>query len=109
MADSDRYTLASRAYEQRFEYVYSIHVFQKLRALDLNLAEFEQILGGGEVIAELVESTDLTKELVLLVEWVRPLHLVIAVDSLRQEERLVTVYEPRPDEWDSELKRRRNV
>lgn len=98
----------SRAYGQRFDYVYSLHVFQKLRALDLNLVEFEQVLGDGEVIAELVEGEGLTRELILLVDWVRPLHLVIAVDSGRREERLVTVYEPRPNEWDSAFKRRRN-
>ena len=105
---SQRYEPVSRAYTKRFDYSYSLHVFRKLRSLDLTLAEFEQILGGGEVIAELTDSADLTRELVLLIEWVRPLHLVVAVDSRHQEERLVTVYEPRRDEWDVEFRRRRH-
>jgi hypothetical protein len=48
-----------------------------------------------------------TKELVLLLEWVRPLHVVIVVDVARQEERLVTVDEPDPSEWTTDLRRRR--
>jgi len=63
--------------------------------------------GGGEVIEELGDSPEQAREIVLLVEWARPLHLVVAVDSGQQEERLVTVYEPRPAEWDDEFKRRK--
>lgn len=103
--DEPRYEPVSRQYDKRFDYVYSLHVFQKLRLIDLGLAEFEQLLGGGEVIAELRDSQDQIREVVLLVEWTRPLHLVVAVDSGQQEERLITVYEPRPAEWDGEFKR----
>lgn len=105
--DEPRYQPVSRPYVKRFDYFYSLHVFQKLRLIDLSLAEFEQLLGGGEVIEELRDSPEQTREIVLLVEWARPLHLVVAVDSGQQEERLVTVYEPRPAEWDDEFKRRK--
>jgi len=63
--------------------------------------------GGGEAIEELGDSPEQAREIVLLVEWARPLNLVVAVDSGQQEERLVTVYEPRPAEWDDEFKRRK--
>ncbi len=59
----------SRPYVKRFDYVYSLHVFQKLRLIDLGLAEFEQLLGGGEVIEELRDSPEQTREIVLLVEF----------------------------------------
>lgn len=105
--NESRYRPVSRPYVKRFDYVYSLHVFQKLRIIDLGLAEFEQLLGDGEVIEELQDSPEQTREVVLLVEWTRPLHLVVAVDSGQQEERLVTVYEPRPRDWDDEFKRRK--
>lgn len=105
--DEPRYQPVSRPYVKRFDYVYSLHVFQKLRLIDLGLAEFEQLLGGGEVIEELGDSPEQAREIVLLVDWARPLHLVVAVDSGQQEERLVTVYEPRSAEWDDEFKRRK--
>lgn len=105
--DEPHYQPVSRPYIKRFGYVYSLHVFQKLRVIDLGLPEFEQLLGSGDVIEELEDSPQQTRELVLLVEWTRPLHLVVAVDSGQREERLVTVYEPRPSDWDDKFKVRR--
>lgn len=102
-----QYRQISRPYERRFRYVYRQHVFDKLRSVDLNLTEFQHILGVGEVIAEAIEGPDAIKELILLVNWLRPLHVVIVVDESRQEERLVTVYEPTASEWTLDLRRRR--
>jgi hypothetical protein len=92
---------------ERFGYKYRRHVFDKLRAIDLVLAEFQELLGRGEVIAEAEDSPAELREIVLLVEWLRPLHVVIVVDSARQEERLVTVYEPDPSRWTPDYRRRR--
>jgi hypothetical protein len=47
------------------------------------------------------------KELVPLVEWRSPLHVVIVVDETRAEERVVTVYEPDPSDWTADYRRRR--
>ena len=82
------------------------HVFDKLRSIDLGLAEFEALLDGGVVIDE-AELTDALKELVLLIEWLRPLHLVVLVDDAHEEERIVTVYEPDPARWLPGFRRRR--
>ena len=107
MDDAGRYGEVSRAYVKRYRYVYRQHLFDKLRTLDLSLAEFQQLLGHGEVIAEADAGPDQSKELVLLVEWTRPLHLVVVVDDGCQEERLVTVHEPYPSEWTPDFRRRR--
>jgi hypothetical protein len=101
------YRPASRRYQRRYRYVYRRHVFDKLRSIDLSLAEFQELLGEGEVIAEASEGPDEHKQLVLLVEWVRPLHVSIVVDVGRQEERLVTVYEPDDAIWTPDRRRRR--
>lgn len=67
--------------------------------------------GASLETAEVIEEHELgdaaVKELVLTVEWIRPLHVVVVVDDLHQEERIVTVYEPSPDRWDDEYRRRR--
>ncbi len=47
------------------------------------------------------------KELVLTVAWIRPLHVVVVVDDLHEEERIATVYEPSADRWDEEYRRTR--
>ena len=107
MTEPGSYRPTSRSYERRYRYVYRRHLFDKLRSLDLPLGVFQALLGAGEVIAEAIEDALETKELVLLVEWRIPLHVVIAVDVARQEERLVTVYEPDPEQWTADLRRRR--
>lgn len=91
----------------RFPVLLTDHVFDKLRALDLNLAEFEVLLGLGEVIEERELSSEALKELVLLVTWTRPLHIVVIVDQRRREERILTVYEPDRARWSPDLRSRR--
>lgn len=73
----------------------------------MTLAEFEQLLGVGEVIEETRLGDDEVKELVLVVEWVRPLHVVLVADASRGEQRIVTVYEPDRDRWSADFRRRR--
>ena len=82
------------------------HVFDKVRSIDMALAEFEELLGGGEVIEE-TPVEDGVKELVLIIEWTRPLHVVVVVDDIREEERIVTVYEPDKDRWSADFKVRK--
>lgn len=75
------------------------------------LAEFAALLNDGErpieVIAEARESDSMLRELLLVIEWLRPLHVVIVIDDSRAQERVVTVYEPFPSEWTADFRRRR--
>ncbi len=93
----------TRAKVLRFPVVITAHVFDKIRSIDMTLAEFQQQLGSGEVIEETVLAEGQLRELVLVVEWARPLHVVFIVvfilDPRRAEERVVTVYEPEGDQW----------
>lgn len=90
-----------------FPVVLRAHVFEKVRAIDMTLAEFETLLGTGEVIEETVTEDGDLKELVLLLDWTRPVHVVVIVDDERAEERIITVYEPDPDSWSNDYRRRR--
>lgn len=102
------YRPVSRSYVKRFRYQYRRHAFDKLRQRDLPLLEFQQLLSsGGEVIYEASIGLLAHKEIVLLVEWRAPLHVVVVVDEVREEERLVTIYEPDPDQWTPDRRRRR--
>lgn len=111
MAPEDRYIPVFRTYQQRFGRSYSDHTFDKLRSIDIALAEFVTMLddasGQVEVIAVAHESNTTVKELVLLVQWKRPLHVVIVVDDDREQERVATVYEPYPSDWTADFRRRR--
>ena len=92
---------------KRWPRVLTLHVFEKVRALDITLAEFEVLLDGGEVIEETQLRVMELKQVVLVLDWLRPLHVVVVVDDVRQEERIITVYEPDTDRWANFRERRR--
>jgi hypothetical protein len=75
-----------RRKQQRWPYLLTYHVFEKVRALDLALTEFEALLGSGEIIEETVLRPGEAKELLLIVEGTRPLHVVVIVEDMRREE-----------------------
>jgi hypothetical protein len=78
-----------------------------VRAVDLTLAEFEALLESGEIIEERLVTQHELKEVVLLDEWLRPLHVVVIIDERRREERILTVYEPDPVRWSRDFRSRR--
>ena len=94
----------------RYRRLITEHAFDKLRQIDCSFAEFEVACETGEVIEEREQASGVV-ELVLVVDWLRPLHVDVDVDvdvdEQRREERVVTVYEPDPDRWSSDYRRRR--
>lgn len=109
--DDEHFHPVSRLYQQGFPRLFSDHVFDKRRAIDMTLGEFVAMLNDldtpVEVIAEAQESDTELEELVLLVQWKRPLQVPIVVDEIREQERVTTVSEPYPSEWTADFKRRR--
>ena len=92
----------------RYRRLLTEHAFDKLRLLDCTFAEFETAVESAEVIEEIVlDEQGSLKELVLVVESTRPLHVVVVVDERHREERIVTVYEPDPNRWSADYRRRR--
>ncbi len=59
------------------------------------------------VIEETALEVGVAKQLVLVAAWLRPLHVVVIVDEARQEDRILTIYEPYPEAWSSDYRRRR--
>lgn len=92
----------------RFPAVITAYVFEKIRSVDMTLVEFKKLLDSGEVIEEHELDDGVLHELVLIVEWVRRLHVAFVVDERRPEERIVTVYEPDPDQWMPDYTSRRS-
>jgi hypothetical protein len=96
----------AQARREGYGVVLTENVFDKVRSIDMALVEFEDQLGGGEVIEETAVEEGV-KELLLIVEWTRPLHVVVVVDDIRHEERIVTVYEPDKDRWSADFRVRK--
>ncbi len=86
--------------------IVSEHAFDKLRLIDCLFSEFSAACEAAKVIEETAVSEG-RKELVLTLAWQRPLHAVVIVDEVHQEDRVVTVYEPEPARWSADFRRRR--
>ncbi len=95
-----------RPKEWRYPKLISEHSFDKLRLLDCTFAELDAALRTAEIIEDRELDSGELKELLLLIGWKRPLHVVVVIDDLRREERLVTVYEPDAGMWTSDYRRR---
>lgn len=91
----------------RYPYLLTEHVFDKVRSLDLTLAEFEVLLDDEAEVIEETQVAEGVKELVLVVHFRHPLHIVVVVDDVHREERVVTVYKPDPNRWSADFRRRR--
>lgn len=84
----------------------SEHAFDKLRLIDCTFAEFAVAAEEAEIIEER-SSEGTRKQLLLVQDWRQPLHVVVVVDDRRREERIITIYEPDPDQWSADYRRRR--
>lgn len=69
--------------------------------------EVDEALAHGERIEEYPDDTPLPSYLVLGFAGQRPLHVVAADDVERSETIVITTYQPDPNEWETDLKTRR--
>ena len=98
--------MASRVKVFVHRIVLTEHVFDKVRSIDMTLAEFNGLLHGVGVVIEEREVRAGLKEVVLYLEWARPVHVVVLIDEDHREERILTVYEPDPARWSPDHRRR---
>lgn len=84
-------------------------VSHSLRLIDCLFSEFSAACEVAEVIEETVVSGGL-KELVVTLAWTAPgeLHVVVIVDEVQHEDRVVTVYEPELARWSADFRRRQS-
>ena len=65
------------------------------------------ILVNGEVIEEYPSDTPFPSRLLVGKSRDRVLHVVAADDPMGDETYIITVYEPDPNRWDADFRRRR--
>jgi hypothetical protein len=72
-------------------------------------SDVRYILDTGEVIEDYPDDTPYPSRLVLGWSESRPLHIVAADNPIAQETIVITVYEPDPNKWDSDLRKRKKL
>jgi hypothetical protein len=87
--------------------VFRVHAIQRMFQRHFNEEVVRRALESGEVIEEYPDDKPYPSNLIL--GWVesRPIHVVIADNDGSQESIVITVYEPEPDKWEADFKRRK--
>lgn len=87
--------------------IFRVHAIQRMFQRGVTVDDVRQVLATGETIENYPDDTPYPSRLVLGRLGSRPLHVVFAENNAMREIIVVTVYEPDPDRWDSDFRRRR--
>lgn len=87
--------------------IFRVHAIQRMFQRGVTVEDIRQVLATGETIENYPNDTPYPSRLVLGRPGSRPLHVVFAENKAMREIIVVTVYEPDPDRWDSDFRRRR--
>lgn len=91
----------------RFRLVFRVHAIQRMFQRRITEEEVTTVVDSGEVIETYPEDKPFPSRLMLGWSGARPLHVVAADDVEGEETIIITVYQPDPDEWEPEFRRRR--
>lgn len=82
------------------------HVYDKLRALDMTLSQFEGLLESGVLVEQTWPERTLRKDVYLISGNRPPLQVVVLVDLESRIWLIKTVYDRDPDKWSGDFTRR---
>ena len=89
------------------KYIFRLHTVRRMFQRGIDEKEIKDTLERGETIEEYPNDIPFPSRLVLGWSGQRPIHVVVADNQESGERVVVTVYEPNPDQWDSEFRRRK--
>ena len=89
------------------EIVFSGHAVLRMFERQISKTSIQEIILDGEIIKEYPEDKPFLSFLVLGYVRERPLHVVVAMNSLTETCYLITVYDPDPVNWKRDFKSRR--
>ncbi len=86
--------------------VFRAHAIQRMAQRQISVASVRQVLATGEVIEDYPSDTPYPSQLMLGWSGGTPLHIVVADNVSAQETIIITVYEPDPQKWSPDFRRR---
>lgn len=88
-------------------FVFRVHALQRMVERRISDAAVREAVENGEIIEDYPDDTPYPSQLILAWVSARPLHVVVARNTDADETIVITVYEPDPEQWDEEFKRRK--
>jgi hypothetical protein len=87
--------------------VFTGHAIQRMFERGIGKGDVQTAVAVGATIEDYPHDTPLPSRLVLGFVGGRPIHVVLAIDSAAAVCIVVTVYEPQPDQWETDFRSRR--
>lgn len=87
--------------------VFRVHAIQRMYERSVSEKEVRDVVATGETVEEYPGDLPYPSRLVLGWQGARPLHVVVADNVDGEENIVITVYEPDPNEWEADFKRRK--
>ena len=87
--------------------IFRVHAIQRMFERKITAAEIRTLLGNGEIIEKYPDDTHYPSRFVLGWSDTRPLHIVVDDNVEDSEWVIVTVYQPDPEQWNADFKRRK--
>lgn len=86
---------------------FRVHALRRMAQRRISVAEVRQVLSTGDVIEDYPDDTPYPSNLMLGTVGARPLHVVAADSAAFQGTIMITVYQPDPQQWTPDFRRRK--
>ncbi len=90
-----------------YRVIYQRHAVERMAQRGVSEEVVMHILLTGETIQVYPDDTPFPSELLLGWQDRRPLHVVVATDTIQLRKIVITVYEPNLDQWEADFKRKK--
>jgi hypothetical protein len=90
-----------------YRIIYQRHAVERMAQRGIQEEDVEHVLLTGEDIEMYPDDTPYPSELLLGWRNNRPIHIVVATDTVNQRRIVITVYVPDPNKWEADFKRRK--
>jgi hypothetical protein len=87
--------------------IYRIHAVRQMFQRHISEQDVRTVIKTGEVIEDYADDNPYPSYLVFGTVKSRPLHVVVAYNNVDREAIVITAYEPDPEVWEKDFRRRR--
>ena len=89
--------------------VFRVHALRRMFERQFSVEDVEAVIGSGETIEDYINDVPYPSRLILGWIGARPVHVVVAHNLRENELIVITVYEPDPELWEADFRRRRKT
>ncbi len=87
--------------------IYRVHSLERMFQRGISTDDVKDVLTSGEVIEDYPDDSPYPSRLISGQARGRHIHVVAAYNRVDDENIVITVYQPDPDQWDKEFRRRK--